>query len=424
MDMPETRYARSGDVAIAYQVVGEGPFDLVFVPEFSNLIWYWQHPLPAGFLREVASFSRLILLDKRGMGLSDRPRSLGSLETRMDDIRAVLDAAGSERAVLFGMYSMGRLCLLFAATYPERTEALVTVGTLARPESREDNAARLREVRARWGDWDYHATFVKEASARDYVAWWVNLCRLSASPAAAADYIRMDQETDVTDIVSAVHVPALVFYESVGDSSWEVGQYLPNAEMVAVPADEWGSPWHMPRLLPELRRFLVDHDRGVIPDSVLATLLFTDIVASTERTAALGDRAWRDLLAEHHRAARQHISRYRGRELDTAGDGVFASFDGPARAIRCAQEIVAAASDSGLEIRAGVHTGECEILGDKLAGLAVSAGARIAAAANGGEILVSGTVKDLVAGSGLTFQQRGLHKLKGVGEWPLYAALT
>jgi pimeloyl-ACP methyl ester carboxylesterase len=401
VEVPPISYTRSGDVAIAYQVFGKGPVDLVFVPEFSNLIWFWQHPLPAGFFRELASFSRLILLDKRGVGLSDRPRDLGPLETRMDDIRAVLDAVDSERAALFGLQSMGRLCLLFAATYPERTEALVTFGTLARPPE-GDRSALLREMRMRWGEREYHASRVKEGLDREYVDWWVNFSRLSASPGAAAHYQRMVQETDVSDIVSAVHVPVLVFYGSFGDRAFdlgqrELGQQLRNAQLVDL--GEMASPWHVPELIPELRRFLADHKRGDIPESVLTTLLFTDIVRSTERTAAVGDRAWRDLLAKHQQAARREIARFRGRELDTAGDGFFASFDGPARAIKCAQEIVSAARGSGLEIRAGVHTGECELLGDKVAGIAVRMGARIAATANDGEILVSATVKDLVAGS-------------------------
>jgi class 3 adenylate cyclase len=418
VEVPPISYTRSGDVAIAYQVLGEGPLDLVFVPEFSNLLWYWQHPLPAAFFGELASFSRLILLDKRGVGLSDRPRDLGPLETRMDDIRAVLDAVGSERAALLGLASMGRLCVLFAATYPERTEALVTVGTLARPRE-QDWSTEVREVRMRWGERDYQASMVKEGMDREYVDWWVNFCRVAASPGAAAHYLRMVQETDVSDIVSAVHVPALVFYGSVGDGGWELGQQLRNAQMVR--ASEFGSPWHVPELIPELRRFLTDHERGDVPDSVLTTLLFTDIVQSTERTAAVGDRAWRDLLAAHQQAARREIAKFRGRELDTAGDGFFASFDGPARAIRCAQEIVSSAAEAGLQIRVGVHTGECELLGDKVAGIAVSMGARIAATANDGEILVSATVKDLVAGSGIEFESRGVRELKGLGQWPLYA---
>lgn len=442
VEVPPISYTRSGDVAIAYQVLGDGPVDLVFVPEFSNLIWFWQHPLPAGFFRELASFSRLILFDKRGVGLSDRPRDLGPLETRMDDIRAVLDAVGSDRAALLGLQSMGRLCVLFAATYPERTEALVTFGTLARPpgQDRSANAGprlllpdgrQVHEARMRWGERDYHASEVKEGMDREYVDWWVNFCRLSASPGAAAHYLRMVQETDVSDIVSAVHVPALVFCGSYGDVAWdlgqqELGQQLRNAQMVRLieyPALTAfvANPWHVPELIPELRRFLADHERGDVPDSVLTTLLFTDIVRSTERTAAVGDRAWRDLLAAHQQATRREIARFRGRELDTAGDGFFASFDGPARAIKCAQKIVSAAVETGLQIRAGVHTGECELIGDKVAGIAVSMGARIAAQAKDREILVSATVKDLVAGSGIEFESRGVRELKGLGEWPLYA---
>jgi class 3 adenylate cyclase len=276
----------------------------------------------------------------------------------------------------------------------------------------------------RWGEWDYQASGVKEGMDREYVDWSVNLGRLAASPGAAAHYLRMVQETDVSDIVSAVHVPALVFYGSYGDVAFdlgqqEFGQLLRNAQMVRV--SEFASPWHVPELIPELRRFLADHERGDVPDSVLTTLLFTDIVRSTERTAAVGDRAWRDLLAAHQQATRREIARFRGRELDTAGDGFFASFDGPARAIKCAQKIVSAAAETGLHIRAGVHTGECELLGDKVAGVAVSMGARIAAEAGGDEILVSSTVKDLVAGSGIEFESRGVRVLKGLGEWPLYA---
>jgi class 3 adenylate cyclase len=279
-------------------------------------------------------------------------------------------------------------------------------------------------MRMRWGEREYHASRVKEGLDREYVDWWVNFSRLSASPGAAAHYQRMVQETDVSDIVSAVHVPVLVFYGSFGDRAFdlgqrELGQQLRNAQLVDL--GEMASPWHVPELIPELRRFLADHKRGDIPESVLTTLLFTDIVRSTERTAAVGDRAWRDLLAKHQQAARREIARFRGRELDTAGDGFFASFDGPARAIKCAQEIVSTARGSGLEIRAGVHTGECELLGDKVAGIAVSMGARIAATANDGEILVSATVKDLVAGSGIEFESRGVRELKGLGEWPLYA---
>ena len=425
MRVPEVEYARSGGVSIAYQVVGEGPVDLVFVPELSNLLWYWQHPLPASFFRELASFSRLILLDTRGAGLSDRPRDLGPLETRMDDIRAVLDAVGSERAALFGLQSMGRLCVLFAATYPERAEALVTFGTLARPPE-GDRSALVRQARMRWGERDYHVPWVKEGMDREYVDWWVNFCRLSASPGAAAHYLRMVQETDVGDIVSAVHVPALVFSGSYGDRARDLGQQelaqqLRNAQMVRV--REMASPWHVPELIPELKRFLADHERGDVPDSVLTTLLFTDIIRSTERTATVGDRAWRDLLAEHQQAARREIARFRGRELDTAGDGFFASFDGPARAIKCAQKIVSAAAEGGFQIRAGVHTGECELLGDKVAGISVVTGSRISALAGPGEVLVSSTVKDLVAGSGFAFEDRGEHELKGVpGTWHLFAA--
>ena len=424
MEVPPISYTRSGDVAIAYQVLGDGPVDLVFVPEFSNLIWYWQHPLPAGFFRELASFSRLILLDKRGVGLSDRPRDLGPLETRMDDIRAVLDAVGSERAALFGLQVDGPPVPSVCCDLPGANGGVSHFRDARSSTRRRPVCTLVREVRMRWGERDYQASGVKEGMDREYVDWWVNFCRLAASPGAAAHYVRMVQETDVSDIVSAVHVPALVFYGSYGDPALdlgqqELGQQLRNAQMVHL--GEMASPWHVPELIPELRRFLADHERGDVPDSVLTTLLFTDIVRSTERTAAVGDRAWRDLLAAHQQATRREIARFRGRELDTAGDGFFASFDGPARAIKCAQKIVSAATGSGLQIRAGVHTGECELLGDKVAGIAVSMGARIAAQANDGEILVSATVKDLVAGSGIEFESRGVRELKGLGEWPLYA---
>ena len=445
MDVPETRYARSGDVSIAYQVTGEGPFDLVWVQGFvSNVELGWQMPTLAAFNRRLGEFCRLIRFDKRGTGMSDRV-GVATLETRMDDVRAVMDAVGSPRAALLGSSEGGPLSLLFAATYPERTTALVLWSSFPRytwapdypwglteQEVQEENDAYLRG----WNDLEAGAKMVEiyapdtdQETRRAIAASW----RQSASPRDVDGLNRMTYELDVRHVLPAITVPTLVM-NRVGedrvnvDGSRYLGEHIAGARYV-----QFSGAGHLiasgdtAPVLEEIEQFLtaVSERPEPEPDRVLATVLFTDIVGSTAKAAELGDRGWRKLLERHHSAVRRELTQYRGRELDTAGDGFLASFDGPARAIRCARTIAEAVGELGIEIRAGLHTGECELIDGKLAGIAVSTGARVAAQASPGEVLVSQTVKDLVAGSGLTFDDRGTHELKGVpGEWRLYAVAT
>ncbi len=436
---PETRYARSGDVNIAYQVVGDAPRDLVLVPGWvSNVEVFWDDPGVARFLERLASFTRLILFDKRGTGLSDRVADLPTLETRMDDVRAVMDAVGSERAALYGYSEGGVMCALFAATYPLRTTALVMHGSYARlrhgpdyPLGRtpEAHQAWLEDCQRGWGGpvgLDLRApSLAGNDAARQ---WWARFLRLSASPAAAIALIRMNYEIDIRHVLPAIRVPTLLLH-SVGDRAIDVntGRYLA-AHIAGAKYVELAGSDHVPwgedadAILDEIEEFLTGVRHGPEPDRVLATVLFTDIVGATERAASLGDRRWRDVLEQHHAVVRRELGRFRGREVDTAGDGFLATFDGPARGIRCARALSDGVRTLGLAVRAGLHTGECEVMGDKLGGLAVHIGSRVAAAAGPGEVLVSSTVKDLVAGSGLRFQDRGLQPLKGVpGEWRLYA---
>jgi pimeloyl-ACP methyl ester carboxylesterase len=443
MDRIETRYARSGDVNIAYQIVGDGPLDLVFVSGWvSNLDLMWAEPSYARFLRRLASFSRLILFDKRGTGLSDRvpDADLPTLEARMDDVRAVLDAAGAERAALLGHSEGGPMCLLFAATYPERTIALALIGTYARrliaddypfgaaPEAYE---AFLREIADGWGG--PVGLEVRAPSLVDderFRTWWADYLRMSASPGAALALTRMNGQIDVRPVLGAIGVPTLVVHRT-GDRSLPVegarflAERIRGARLVELPGED-----HLPfvgdpdEILDEIEEFLTGIRPLREPDRVLATVLFTDIVGSTTRAAELGDRRWRDLLEAHHSLVRRQLERWRGREVDTAGDGFLATFDGPARAIRCACAIRDTVAGLDLEIRAGLHCGEVELVGDDVAGIAVHTGARVAALARANEVLVSSTVRDLVAGSDIGFEERGEHELKGVpGSWRLYAVL-
>ena len=443
---PETRYARSGDVSIAYQVVGDGPIDLVWIPSMTHHVELaWESPAHARLFKRFASMARLIVFDKRGTGMSDRPSSPETLEARMDDIRAVMDAAGSERAVLFGLGEAGPLCLLFAATYPERTAGLVLLHSTPRfvraPDlpwlpSQAEMEQHVEEFRLRWGDPSFHLEEMihrmnpsvpeQERSA------FLRVFRLSVSPGAAAAYLRMNLDVDVRDVLPLIRVPTLVLHRTGVNQGWAVvpsGRYMaeriPGARFVELPGRDFGPVFGEPEpLFAELESFLEEVRQGIRaePDRVLATVLFTDIVGATSRAAELGDRGWRELLLKHHDAIRTQLGRYRGREVDTAGDGFFASFDGPARAIRCGCAIAVAMPELGLDVRVGLHTGECELIDGKVGGIAVHTGARVAANAQAGEVLVSSTVKDLVAGSGLTFQDRGTHELKGVpGEWRLYA---
>ena len=433
MDVPEIAYTRSGDVAIAYQTFGDGPRDLILVPMFSNLVLPWSNPDWRGMYERFASFSRLIIFDKRGTGLSDRPRDLGPLETRMDDIRAVLDAAGVDRATLVGMVEGGQTCALFAATYPERTESLVLANTPARAVRAEDYPygmpegewrAQLRAIRERWGSREYFEAMAREINPEadtEFLDWFVTCQRFCASPGAALTFYRVYGETDLREMLPTIRVPTLVLYHrQLRDQMLDLAERVKGARALELE----GSGFTLfEGLTREVEAFLSGMEAEPLPDTVLATVMFTDIVGSTERAAALGDRAWRDLLQDHHIVVRRELARFRGEELDTAGDGFFAVFDGPARAISCARAIVGAVGELGLDVRAGVHTGECELQDGKVAGIAVNIGARVAAAAGAGEVLVSRTAKDLVAGSGIEFQERGVHELKGVpGEWRIYTA--
>jgi class 3 adenylate cyclase len=434
---PETRYAKSGDVNIAYQVVGDGPRDLVLVPGFvSHLDLDWEEPRYAHFLRRLASFSRLIAFDKRGTGLSDRPGGLPDLETRMDDVRAVMDAAGSEQAALFGYSEGGPMCILFAATYPERTSSLVLYGTYAKrrdPDEEypwaptwETRQADADEIEREWGAEANLGTMAPSADEA-MVRWWRARARASASPGAAKALILMNSQIDVRHVLPTIHVPTLVLHRSGDrDSRPEEGRYIaeriPGARFVELEGEDHLVSIHPDEILDEVEEFLTGVRRGPDPDRVLATVLFTDIVGSTERANELGDRAWRELLERHHELVRRHLARFHGREVDTAGDGFLATFDGPARAIRCARAIADAVRHLGLQVRAGVHTGEVELANGDIRGITVHVGARVATSARPGEVLVSSTVKDLVAGAGIAFEERGTHELKGVpGEWRLYA---
>ncbi|HEX2291930.1 MAG TPA: adenylate/guanylate cyclase domain-containing protein [Gaiellaceae bacterium] len=437
---PETRYAKSGDVNIAYQVVGEGELDLVYVPGWiSNVELMWEEPAHARLLERLASFSRLILFDKRGTGLSD-PVSvdgLPTLEQRMDDVRAVMDAAGCGRAAIFGSSEGGLMSVLFAATYPDRTRALVTHAIYATrlrtpdypwaptPEAR---AAEIAEIEATWGgemDISNLAPSADEAFKRRAVRYF----RRSASPGAAVALLRMNSQIDVRGVLPTIRVPTLVLHRvadrdvNVEEGRWIAGQ-IPGARYVELPGDEhliWAGDVDM--LVDEVEEFLTGSRPVQEADRVLATVLFTDIVGSTERAAQLGDRRWREVLDEHNARVRRQLDRFRGKEVDTAGDGFFATFDGPARAIRAACAIRDSVREVGLEIRAGLHTGECELMGDKVGGIAVHTGSRVADAAQPGEVFVSSTVRDLVSGSGITFEERGEHELRGVGPWRLYSVL-
>jgi class 3 adenylate cyclase/pimeloyl-ACP methyl ester carboxylesterase len=442
MGAPETRYTRSGDVNIAYQVIGEGPLDLVYVMGWvTNLEAFWQEPSVARFFQRLASFSRLILFDKRGTGLSDRvPISeLPTLEQRMDDVRAVMDAAGSERAALFGVSEGGPMCALFAATYPERTSALVLYGSYAKRLRDPDYpwAPTLGErqrwydlIERGWGGLVDIDTMAPNAD-RPFREWWARYLRMSASPGAALALGRMNAEIDIRGVLPSIRVPTLILHRT-GDRDMDVGgaRYMTGmiagSRYVELPGDD-----HLPfvgdqdAILDEIEEFLTGARHHADLDRILATVLFTDVVGSTERAAALGDKRWRDLLESYNQVIREELERFRGREVDTAGDGFFATFDGPARAIRCACAMRSKLARLGIEIRAGLHTGECELVGDKVRGISVHIGSRVASLATPGEVLVSSTVKDLVAGSGLEFKDRGVHTLRGVpGEWRLFSVVA
>jgi len=442
-DMPETRYAKSDGIHIAYQVVGDGPIDLVFVPGFvANVEGSWTFPKRAHFFRRLASFSRLILFDKRGTGMSDRSSQIFTLEQRMHDLQAVLDAVGSKRAVLFGLSEGGPMSILFAATYPARTDALILYGAYAKRSWAPDYPFGWRDEQ--WetmfrdieGNWGTPRAAILEmwapSIARDEEAKSDNAAylRSAASPGSALAVMKMNREIDVRDVLPAVSVPTLVVHRThervteVGHARY-LARQIPGAKFVELPGEDH-SPWmgDADAILDEVEEFLTGERPAHEPQRILATVMFIDIVASTARAAALGDRAWRELLEAFQLRVREVLKRFRGSEIDTAGDGFLASFDGPARGIRCAQAVREAVRPLEIEIRAGLHSGECEVSGEKLSGIAVHIGARVMAQAAADEVLVSSTVKDLVAGSGIAFEERGAHALKGVpGEWRLFRAL-
>jgi pimeloyl-ACP methyl ester carboxylesterase len=443
---PETRYALSGDVHIAYQVVGDGPFDLIFVPGFvTHVELQWRLPGMADFIKALGSFARLIRFDKRGTGMSDPVSGAPSLETRMDDVRAVMDAVGSRRAAFYGLSEGAAMSILFAATYPERTAALVVRSCSPRtmwapdfPWGRREEAYRreidqaLRAFVSR--DEAREAVRALGMEAEDEVEAFVDYVRYGTSPGMLEALYRMNKEIDIRQVLPAVGVPTLVLHGSEDQIvPVEAGVYtarrIQSARFIEIP----GVGHHAlgaagaARIEHEIERFLTDVWQtggweDAETDRMLATVLFTDIVESTAKAIELGDRHWRELLERHNMLVRRELLRFRGREVDTSGDGFFATFDGPARAIRCARAIVEGVRELGLSIRAGLHTGECEMADGKVAGIAVHTGARVAAQAGADEVLVSHTVKDLVAGSGIGFMDRGLHELKGIpGEWRLFA---
>lgn len=439
---PPTKYAKSGDVHVAYQMVGEGPLDLVFVPGFvSHVEHWWDEPSCARFLGRLGSFCRLILFDKRGTGLSDPVSGVPTLEERMDDVRAVMDAAGSARAVLFGVSEGGQMCCLFAATYPERTSELIVYGAATKgsldPELSwvpyPQPLDRVAEAVA-WG-WGEGVTLPLFAPsvAKDerFAEWWARFERLGASPGTMRAVLQMAAETDVSGILPTIRVPTLVLHRA-GDlvADVEGGRQLaaaiPGARYVELPGEDHAVfVGNQDLILDEIQEFTTGVRKSPEFDRVLATVLFADIVASTERAAELGDRRWGDLLEGHRALVRRELDRWRGREIQWMGDGFLAAFDGPARAVRCASAIAKAARDHGVDLRAGLHTGECELIGQDLGGIALHIGARVAEAAGPGEVLVSGTVKDLVAGSGIQFEDRGRRELRGVpGEWHLFAVVA
>lgn len=447
MDVPEAHYARNGEVALAYQVVGDGPVDVVYVPQWiNNLEVAWANPLYARFLQRLGSFSRLVVVDRRGMGLSDRlsAREVPPLETLVQDLQVVIDHAGLERPILFGGSESGSICALFAATYPDKVSALIIYGPEARGTASGDYPwawdaeawhSYLSELDAGWGT-DEYATSQFEwlvpslANDLEQRRWWGTMQRLSASPSSMVAIERIWADLDIRPVLPTIQAPTLVLHRT-GDPVEQVAAgrdfatRIPAARYVELEGNDW-PVWagDQDAVFGAIDSFLhgIREEEAEL-DRVLATVLFTDIVGSTERANALGDRAWGELIGRHHAVVRAMLGRYRGAEQDVAGDGFFATFDGPARGVQCARGIVGAVLPLGLQIRAGVHTGEVGIVEGKAAGIAVHIAARLGALAEPSEVLVSQTVKDLVAGSGLRFGNRGSRKLKGIeGTWNVYAA--
>jgi class 3 adenylate cyclase len=441
-EIPEIHYARSGDVSIAYQVVGEGPIDLVFVRALTgDLLSTWDQPLLVRHVLGLAQNGRVLMLDKRGTGLSDGVAGMApTLETRMDDVRAVMDAVDSDEAVLWSGRDGSQVTTLFAATYPERTSGLVVLNPSAKGSPTPDYPwapseaewrERLRDVHDGWGTREFFDRLLRvqvPSAAEDdaFREWFVTHMRRSLSPGSAMVFHRMMREADVGNVLPSVHAPTLVLHSpGEREPSEYFARHIPNAELRELTSMRgeftWAEDVTHEETMAAVSAFVTSLRPREETDRILATVMFTDIVGSTERAAELGDRAWRDLLSTHHAKARAELERYRGREIDTAGDGFLATFDGPARAVRCARAITETVRELGIQIRAGIHTGEVEVDGDAVRGIAVHIGARVAGLAGPSEVLVSSTVKDLVAGSGLSFEDAGEHELKGVPDrWRLY----
>ena len=439
--VPETRYARSFDgVHIAYQVLGDADLDLVLSPGFvSHVEHSWEDPAMARFLRRLASFSRLIVFDKRGTGMSDRgPDDRAALfEDRVNDMAALMDEVGSKKAAIMGLSETGPVALLFAATYPERTRAVVACGTFAGEGETgptypwaptPDDRAWLDDLERNWGRGRLFMEGFAGSRVGDkhYEEWFAKLERLSVSPGAAVALARQVLQIDVRDILPAIRVPTLVLHRRddravpIAEGRY-VAEHVPGAKFVELPgADHW--PWIGDQgVVEEIQEFLTGIRESAEPERMLATVMFVDVVDSTKRAAGLGDRQWADQLETFYSVVRRELGLYRGREVDTAGDGFFVTFDGPAQAIRCAVALMGSVAGLGLHVRAGIHTGEVELVGGSVRGLAVVIGARIGALAGAGEILVSRTVTDLVVGSDIRFRERGAYELKGVpGRWELY----
>lgn len=438
--MPETRYAQSGDVNIAYQAIGDGP-DLVYVHGWvSNVEVMWEEPGLAGFLNRLASFSRLIVFDKRGIGLSDPVPTgeLPDLETRVEDLKSVMDAVGSERATLFGHSEGGSTAVAFAVRYPERVERLILFAAYAKrirsddypwAPTLEQRVAESESFERAWADPAVIAEYYAPSRAGDraFIDWIGRWLRLSASPRAAAALNTASSYIDVTDLLPEIQTPTLLLYRLEDqDVRIEEGRYvaskIPGAKLVELHgADHFFYAGDTEPILQEIEEFVTGYRAAAEPERVLRTVLFTDIVGSTDTAAAMGDRRWRGLIDRHHRVVRADLAKWRGTEVNTTGDGFLATFDSPARAISCAQAICADVASLGIAVRCGIHSGEIETLGDDVAGLAVNIAARVTDAAGAGEVVVSRTVRDLVVGAGFSFTSRGRHSLKGVPEeWELF----
>lgn len=434
--LPETRYAQSGDVSIAYQVLGDGPIDLILVPGFFSHIEF-AHELTGftTFLRRLASFARVVTFDKRGQGLSDRMHGAPSLEVRMDDVRAIMDAIGSKRAALIGFSEGGCMSIIFAATYPERVSHLVLIGCFSRSADRlthEEWEARLQHIVNNWGAGELIKRVVpSEAGKPAAIAQFGKFERLASSPGAVRTILQLNRQIDVTAILPTLHVPTLVLHSKADlqvpvELGRKLASAIPDVKYIEYPTGDHGFWTGDPEnKLGDIEEFITGHrDHGTAEfERVLATVLFTDIVESTRSAAELGDQRWHRLLDEHDHLAQQIIDKHRGHLVKSTGDGILATFDGPGRAVRCALAFGSAAKDIGLPLRAGLHTGEIEVRGNDIGGIAVHAAARVMSHSGSDEVLVSRVVTDLVAGAGLKFAERGSFELKGLpGRWDLFAA--